>query len=207
MSTTFETMKSSVEGLIKRELLIFDLVQIKTLCPDLIKLAYVDLDSLDIALDGQRSNEPVDQEKEKYNSDRNLFRKKGKGREEPQVDIYEQAMNDIQSGGGLHLPGRRSFGSSGAYNPDSMNNSGLGIGSSSSHGGGWRDDAEDETDENQERTFWMNSDQSVQAEITKVRDEHVLLFEFNDGTVMGGPKARRPNRPRMMRGPNRNEKK
>lgn len=215
MATTFDTMKSSVEGLIKRELSIFDLAQIKSLCPDLIRLAYVDQDSLDVTLDGNRS-ESFDKAKEKYDPDKNLYRKNGR-RGEPKVDVYEQAMAAMETGKGLHFPGRRDFGPSGAFNPENQSNLSMArsLSSSSISGGGWRDDSQPvdglEEDEFEEelQSLLPSADIKDPSSLEKRRDEYVLLFEFNDGTVQGGPKAtaRGANRARMRRGPNRNEKK
>ena len=53
LATTFETIKTAVEGHIKRELLITDIAQIKALLPWAINFAYVDESSLQVAVLGE----------------------------------------------------------------------------------------------------------------------------------------------------------
>ena len=53
IATTFETIKSTVEGHIKRELLIEDVAQIKSLVPNAINFAYVDWEMLQVAVLGE----------------------------------------------------------------------------------------------------------------------------------------------------------
>ena len=56
LATTFETIKSAVEGHIKRDLLIEDIAQIKALVPQAINFAYVNESSLQIAVLGEEDN-------------------------------------------------------------------------------------------------------------------------------------------------------
>ena len=53
LATTFETIKTAVEGHIKRELLITDVARIKALVPRAINFAYVDESSLQVAVLGE----------------------------------------------------------------------------------------------------------------------------------------------------------
>ena len=53
LATTFETIKTAVEGHIKRDLLVTDVAQIKTLVPRAINFAYVDESSLQVAVLGE----------------------------------------------------------------------------------------------------------------------------------------------------------
>ena len=53
LATTFETMKTAVEGHIKRELFITDIARIKALVPRAINFAYVDESSLQVAVLGE----------------------------------------------------------------------------------------------------------------------------------------------------------
>ena len=53
LATTFETIKTAVEGHIKRELLITDIARIKALLPQAINFAYVDESSLQVAVLGE----------------------------------------------------------------------------------------------------------------------------------------------------------
>lgn len=53
LATTFETIKTAVEGHIKRELLIMDITRIKALLPRAINFAYVDGSSLQVAVLGE----------------------------------------------------------------------------------------------------------------------------------------------------------
>ena len=53
LATTFETIKTAVEGHIKRELLITDIARIKALLPRAINFAYVDESSLQVAVLGE----------------------------------------------------------------------------------------------------------------------------------------------------------
>ena len=55
LATTFETIKTAVEGHIKRELLISDIAWIKTLLPRAIQFAYVDESSLQVAMLGEEN--------------------------------------------------------------------------------------------------------------------------------------------------------
>ena len=53
LATTFETIKTAVEGHIKRNLLVIDVAQIKALVPRAINFAYVDESSLQVAVLGE----------------------------------------------------------------------------------------------------------------------------------------------------------
>lgn len=53
LATTFETIKTAVEGHIKRELLVADVARIKAIVPRAINFAYVDKSSLQIAVLGE----------------------------------------------------------------------------------------------------------------------------------------------------------
>lgn len=53
LATTFETIKTTVEGHIKRELLVSDVARIKVLVPRAINFAYVDESSLQVAVLGE----------------------------------------------------------------------------------------------------------------------------------------------------------
>lgn len=53
LATTFETIKTAVEGHIKQDLLITDIARIKALVPRAINFAYVDESSLDVAVLGE----------------------------------------------------------------------------------------------------------------------------------------------------------
>lgn len=53
LATTFETIKTAVEGHIKRELLITDITRVKALLPRAINFAYVDESSLQVAVLGE----------------------------------------------------------------------------------------------------------------------------------------------------------
>ena len=53
LATTFETIKSAVEGHTKRELLVEDVAKIKALVPKAINFAYVDEESLQVAVLGE----------------------------------------------------------------------------------------------------------------------------------------------------------
>jgi DEAD/DEAH box helicase domain-containing protein len=53
LATTFETLKKAVEGHIKRELLVSEVAQIKSLIPNAINFAYVDEEMLQVAILGE----------------------------------------------------------------------------------------------------------------------------------------------------------
>ncbi|KAL9624400.1 MAG: hypothetical protein Q9160_001362 [Pyrenula sp. 1 TL-2023] len=53
LATTFDTIKSAVEGHIKRPLLIEDVAQVKTLVPKAINFSYVDEDMLQVTIMGE----------------------------------------------------------------------------------------------------------------------------------------------------------
>lgn len=56
LATTFDTLRSSVELLIKRNLEVHHISQLKSLLPDLISFAYVDADALEVNLDVNASD-------------------------------------------------------------------------------------------------------------------------------------------------------
>ncbi|KAF2836005.1 P-loop containing nucleoside triphosphate hydrolase protein [Patellaria atrata CBS 101060] len=56
MATTFENLKSTVEGHIKRELLVGDIAKIKTLLPQAVAFSYIDEATLQINLIGGEDN-------------------------------------------------------------------------------------------------------------------------------------------------------
>lgn len=56
LATTFDTIKSTVEGHIKRELLVRDVARLKALLPRAINFAYVDEESLQTAVLGEDNN-------------------------------------------------------------------------------------------------------------------------------------------------------
>ncbi len=89
MATTYDTIKSSVEGLTKRPLQIFDIAQIKSLCGELIHFAYVEHDMLQVHLDSRANAE---------DSASNTVKRKEKSKSQFRDGLYERAAEAIASG-------------------------------------------------------------------------------------------------------------
>jgi DEAD/DEAH box helicase domain-containing protein len=177
MATTFDTIKSSVEGLLKRPLEVMDIAQIKSLCPDLINFAYIDADLLEVHLDGRPLHAPAAKMKEGM-SKRAMFLA-----QRAEMDqLYAEAASAIQEGDPY-------------YDPDQPRDAvGMPLG-----GGGWQDDAEEASVNRPQAPL----DEMVPQKAAKrEQSDYVLFFEFNDGTLQG-PKATARGRPGMRRGPNR----
>ncbi|CEH16466.1 atp-dependent rna helicase [Ceraceosorus bombacis] len=147
LSTTYNTLRSSVEALLKRNLEIFDLAQLKSLCPDLISLAYVDTDALLLHQELTASTSL-----------------KGKAAERADIDkTYADTARDIEA----------------------------------------------EARELQASTSQLANDASLEGLLPAIEleqpptqnasgrpknsreeeDQYVLMFEFNDGTLLNGHKA------------------
>lgn len=182
MATTFDTIRSSVEGLLKRPLEIMDIAQIKSLCPDLINFAYIDADLLEVHLDSHPQSKAVGSERE-----RPSFGERSMARRDEMDTLYAQTASAIQRGDLavdlVRAPVCRMPAS----------------------GSGWQDDADDVVGAGEERGSLPPS-VSVPSGTGRVADDYVLLFEFNDGTLKG-PKATARGRSGMRRGPARKENK
>ncbi|CAO1628520.1 unnamed protein product [Jaminaea pallidilutea] len=157
LATTFETLRGSVEALIKRELEVHHIAQLKSLLPDLISFAYVDSDAIDVTLDSAGSD----------------AKQKALARRADQDDAFEEAARTIAT-------------------QDS-----------------WSDFSGLTGPETRSAAETLPSVSSLQeasktAAAPQERDEYVLLFEFNDGTLQGAKAtARGQRRAGMRRGPNR----
>lgn len=186
MATTFDTIKSSVEGLLKRPLEKMDIAQIKSLIPDLINFAYIDADLLEVHLDGRPATVSTPRIKEGM-SNRDKFLAKRLEMDQ----LYAEAAAAIEEGDPYMDPNERT---------DAV---GMPLG-----GGGWQDDAEDSV----RSVTGGPSLQQVppineivpQKASKREQSDYVLFFEFNDGTLKG-PKATNRGRAGMRNGPSRNE--
>lgn len=58
LATTFETLRSSVEGLLKRPLEVHDVAQIRALLPSLVNFVYVDPEALQVLQANAANNQP-----------------------------------------------------------------------------------------------------------------------------------------------------
>lgn len=148
LATTYDTLKSSVEALLKKPLEIFDLAQLKSLCPDLISLAYVDQEALSLHLEGV-APAPARRAREAQRMELD--------------EAYALAARRSAAGGG---DGEADGGFLPAADLDRPSTTALG--------------------------------KRKQAD-----EEYVLLFEFNDGTLLNGPKATARGRFGMRRGPSK----
>lgn len=147
LATTFDTLRSSVEKLVGRELEIVHIAQLKSLLPDLISFAYVDSDALEIQLDGHKND--------------NARMKRAE-----QDEVYEEAARAVAN-------------------------------EASTSAAAFMDTLPSVTDLQAE---------SARSEHT--RDDYVLLFEFNDGTLQGAKATARGRRSiGMRRGPKKDGKK
>ena len=126
---------------------IFDLAQLKSLCPDLISLGYVDMEALSLHLEG-----PVP-------TGREFGRSRAADRQAVD-EIYAATARDIAADQAAAL--------------------------------------EETLDEEQALAEGATSAKNGKR---KEREDFVLLFEFNDGTLLGGPKATQRGRFGMRRGP------
>ncbi|CDR98816.1 related to HRQ1-putative RecQ helicase [Sporisorium scitamineum] len=193
MATTYDTIKSSVEGLTKRPLQIFDIAQIKSLCGELIHFAYVEHDMLQVHMDSRANAEDPAS---------NTVSRRQKSSLQYTDELYQKAAEAIASGD--------------PYVPDDPNAVAIAAAASAmtvdsatfaTTGGGFQDVADADMQGRSHGPLLSPTDLEVQQLQAKgkqrARDEYVLLFEFNDGTLQG-PKATARGRPGMRRGPNRN---
>ncbi|SNX85525.1 related to HRQ1 - putative RecQ helicase [Melanopsichium pennsylvanicum] len=191
MATTYDTIKSSVEGLTKRPLQIFDVAQIKSLCGDLIHFAYVEHDMLQVHLDSRANAEDPAS---------NTVKRKQKSRTQFRDELYAKAAEAIASGDPYVAddPNAVAAATEAAMAVDAA---GFAI-----TGGGFQDVADADVQGGQQGPLVppaeLELQQLQQKGKQRARDEYVLLFEFNDGTLQG-PKATARGRPGMRRGPNR----
>ena len=191
MATTYDTIKSSVEGLTKRPLQIFDIAQIKSLCGELIHFAYVEHDMLQVHMDSRANAEDPAS---------NTAKRRQKSSAQYRDELYEKAAEAIASGD--------------PYVPDDPNATAIAAAAAltvdsagfATTGGGFQDVADADLHGGLQAPLLAPSELEVQQLQAKgkqrARDEYVLLFEFNDGTLQG-PKATARGRPGMRRGPNR----
>ncbi|PWY97459.1 P-loop containing nucleoside triphosphate hydrolase protein [Testicularia cyperi] len=176
MATTYDTIKSSVEGLTKKPLQIFDIAQIKSLCPDLIHFAYVEHDMLQVHVDSRSNAEDPAS---------NTVRRPSRSWSERRDDVYEQTAEAIDRA-------------------DAPMVDAAGFPTS---GGGFQDVADADVQGGLQGPLLPPAELELQKLKGKerARDEYVLLFEFNDGTLQGAKATARgrPGRPGPRRGPNR----
>ncbi|SJX62501.1 related to HRQ1-putative RecQ helicase [Sporisorium reilianum f. sp. reilianum] len=186
MATTYDTIKSSVQGLTKRPLQIFDIAQIKSLCGELIHFAYVEHDMLQVHIDSRANAEDPAS---------NTVKRRQKSSAQYRDELYEKAAEAIASGD--------------PYVPEDPNSVAMAVDSAgfATTGGGFQDIADADLQGGTHTPLLAPTDLEVQQLQAKgkqrARDEYVLLFEFNDGTLQG-PKATARGRPGMRQGPNRN---
>lgn len=186
MATTYDTIKSSVEGLTKRPLQIFDIAQIKSLCGELVHFAYVEHDMLQVHMDSRANAEDPAS---------NTVKTREKSRTQLRDDLYEKAAQAIASAD-PYVP----------EDPDSITAAAVDSAGFATTGGGFQDVADPDVQGGPQGPLLPPAELEVQQLQQKgkqrARDEYVLLFEFNDGTLKG-PKATARGRPGMRRGPNR----
>ncbi|OZJ06860.1 hypothetical protein BZG36_00217 [Bifiguratus adelaidae] len=97
VAISFENIKSSVENLTQRELIIDDMAAIKQLCPLLISFSYVDKDELNVHLD--KDLQPKKREKKKpVGNPFVLLFEFHDGDPEPHIHGKKEHIQDIHSG-------------------------------------------------------------------------------------------------------------
>ncbi|TKY86154.1 hypothetical protein EX895_004979 [Sporisorium graminicola] len=197
MATTYDTIKSSVEGLTKRPLQIFDIAQIKSLCGELIHFAYVEHDMLQVHMDSRANAETPAS---------NTVNRRQKSSAQYTDELYEKAAEAIASGD-PYIPDNPSsvaIVAAAATVASAITVDSAGFATT---GGGFQDVADADVQGGSHGPLLAPTDLEVQQLQAKgkqrAREEYVLLFEFNDGTLKG-PKATARGRPGMRRGPNRN---
>lgn len=194
MATTYDTIKSSVEGLTKRSLQIFDIAQIKSLCGELIHFAYIEHDMLHVHMDSRANAEDPAS---------NTIKRRQKSSTQYRDELYEKAAEAIMSGDPyvVDQPNSTVVVAAAATNNLPVDSAGF-----ATSGGGFQDIADADVQGGTRHPLLPPTELQVQQLHTKgkqrARDEYVLLFEFNDGTLKG-PKATARGRPGMRRGPNR----
>ncbi|KAK0552150.1 ATP-dependent 3'-5' DNA helicase [Tilletia horrida] len=160
LAPTFNTMKSSVEAYTGRPLEVFELAQLKSLCPELIKFAYVDAELLQVHLEGSAAA-TVDIAAQA------VAGSSSSNRRIDQENIYAKALADMERAEAEAM-GR--MGSSDEEDGVPIRSNGKG------------------------------------KEREKASD-HVLLFDFNDGTTQGAKARGSGLRPGFARGPQKDRRK
>ncbi|GAK65346.1 p-loop containing nucleoside triphosphate hydrolase protein [Moesziomyces antarcticus] len=194
MATTYDTIKSSVEGLTKKPLQIFEIAQIKSLCGDLIHFAYVEHDMLQVHMDSRSNAEDAAS---------NTVRPPQKSRLELRDEMYQQAAEAIADGD-PYIPDDQTMSvqSAAAAAPLAVDAAGF-----DATGGGFQDVSDAHESGGPHGPLLPPTELEVQQLQRKgkqrARDEYVLLFEFNDGTLQGPKATARGGRAGMRRAPNR----
>uniref|UniRef100_V5GFF4 Putative ATP-dependent RNA helicase n=2 Tax=Kalmanozyma brasiliensis (strain GHG001) TaxID=1365824 RepID=V5GFF4_KALBG len=191
MATTYDTIKTSVEGLTKRPLQIFEIAQIKSLCGELIHFAYVEHDMLQVHMDSRANAE---------NPASNTVKRRQKSSAQYRDELYERAAEAIAEGD-PYIPDNPNAVAIAASAAMAVDSAGF-----ATTGGGFQDVADEDGQGGPQGPLLPPAELEVQQLQAKgkqrAREEYVLLFEFNDGTLQG-PKATARGRPGMRRGPNR----
>jgi DEAD/DEAH box helicase domain-containing protein len=189
MATTYDTLRSSVQGLLHRPLEIMDIAQIKSLCPDLVNFAYVEHDLLQVHNDDQPSSSSWSNRRR--DKDIMTAQERFLAHRDEMDDAYAQVAKSIESEKGQ-------FDSSLALDAIGM----------PSVGTGWQDDIESSqfASTSQSTSLLPSATLERDRRFVKPEEDYVLFFEFNDGTLKG-PKATARGRPGMRRGPSRNPNK
>lgn len=186
LATTFDTMRTSVEAIIKKELEVHHIAQLKSLLPDLITFAYVDADMLEVHLDGSGGGSAAS------SGSMSEGRRKALMRRAETDDAFAEAARLIE----LDNAGYASAGQAGEPPPLEINSSGVG---SSGLSGPARQAAGQVP---ASVTALQEASKAATAKSRRAAEEYVLLFEFNDGSLQG-PKATARGRPGMRRGPSK----
>ncbi|PWN19859.1 P-loop containing nucleoside triphosphate hydrolase protein, partial [Microstroma glucosiphilum] len=181
LATTFDTMRSSVETLIKRELEVHHIAQLKSLLPDLINFAYVETDMLEVHLDG--------------GNNMSEGRRKAMAKRADTDWAFEEAARLI----GLD-EGREAWNGAIASTTQASEPPPLEMNSAGTTSEGLSGPAIQEAGELLPSVASLQQSSKAAASGKRRRDDYVLLFEFNDGTLQG-PKATARGRPGMRRGP------
>ncbi|EPQ26138.1 uncharacterized protein PFL1_06346 [Pseudozyma flocculosa PF-1] len=224
MVTTFDTIKSSVEGLTKRPLEIFDMAQIKSLCGDLVNFAYVETDMLEVHMDARgNAGEQTPATKKKTWRGSRIDQAYERAAE---AVAGEEAVAAALGVGGSASGSRGEDDRSAAVTDDAGSSAPSsatvtmpsGASAVADSGGGFQDVAPegDVYASGPSPAFLPPADFEIAKQTShrngrvsgngkaKAQDPYVLLFEFNDGTLSTA-KATNRSRPGMRKGPSREE--
>ncbi|KAK0539124.1 ATP-dependent 3'-5' DNA helicase [Tilletia horrida] len=170
LAPTFNTMKSSVESYTGRPLEVFELAQLKSLCPDLINFAYVDAELLQVHLDGSGSAAASEDM-----TSQTIAGSSASNRRIDRDNVYAQALEDIQRAEeeALGLPA----------------------------------DSSDQDEYDDEGNLLTTASSRKGKDKAREVSDHVLLFDFNDGTTQGAKARGSGLRPGFARAPQRERRK
>ncbi|PWN33785.1 P-loop containing nucleoside triphosphate hydrolase protein [Meira miltonrushii] len=190
MATTYDTLKSSVQGLLNRPLEIMDIAQIKSLCSDLINFAYVEQELLQVHNELPSGSSMGKSRRKDIES--MTGREKFLAHRAEMDDIYAQVARNIEE-------------EAAADRAEEEMRETMHV---SLEANGFEDDADEmmQSQQTNSQALMKVAEAQSTSNFGKPVEDFVLFFEFNDGTLKG-PKATARGKPGMRRGPSRNNPK